>query len=80
MARIVTTQDHARYELSERVGHHHHHLVCSDCGDIADFTLPASLEEAIDAALLRAAKNHGYRADGHRLDLTGTCPQCQTSP
>jgi Fe2+ or Zn2+ uptake regulation protein len=75
--RIVTSHEHARYELSERFGHHHHHLVCSDCGNVRDFTLPPGVEDTIDAALRRAARKHGYRADGHRLDLTGTCPDCQ---
>ncbi|MBI2703882.1 MAG: transcriptional repressor [Actinobacteria bacterium] len=75
--KIVTSQEHARYELSEDFGHHHHHLVCIDCGRVSDFTLPAGVEQELDAALRRAARKEGYVHDTHRLDLTGTCPECQ---
>ena len=75
--KVVTSQDHARYELSEHFGHHHHHLVCSDCGHVSDFTLPAGVEKALDEALRRAARTQGYQAEGHRLDLAGLCPDCQ---
>src|SRR4051812_19823834 len=43
--RIVTNDDFGRFELSEAVsGHHHHHLICSTCGSIEDFTLPERVE------------------------------------
>ena len=45
--RIVTADDFARYELAEDLTeHHHHHLICSRCGEVADFTLPAPLASA----------------------------------
>ena len=75
--KIVTSQEHARYELSEQFGHHHHHLVCVDCGKVSDFTLPAGVEASLDQALRRAARREGYVPETHRLDLTGTCPECQ---
>src|SRR5262245_54397798 len=35
--RISTNDDHARFELAEAIsGHHHHHLICTDCGSISD--------------------------------------------
>jgi Fur family ferric uptake transcriptional regulator len=76
--RIVTARDHARYELAEPFGHHHHHLVCIYCGQVSDFTLPAPTEAALDAALRRVARKSGYEAEAHRLDLTGACPDCRT--
>lgn len=78
-ARIVTARDHARYELAEPFGQHHHHLVCIYCGQVSDFTLPAQTEEALDRALRRVARTNGYEADAHRLDLTGACPDCRES-
>jgi Fur family ferric uptake transcriptional regulator len=75
--RIVTARDHARYELSEPFGQHHHHLVCIYCGQVNDFTLPAQTEAALDQALLRVARKNGYEPHAHRLDLTGACPDCQ---
>lgn len=77
--RIVTARDHARYELSEPFGQHHHHLVCIYCGQVSDFTLPAQTEAALDQALRRVARKNGYEPDAHRLDLTGACPDCQTA-
>ena len=32
--RIVTSDEFARYELAEDLTHHHHHLICSSCGDV----------------------------------------------
>ena len=75
--RIVTARDHARYELSEPFGQHHHHLVCLYCGQVSDFTLPAQTEAALDQALRRVARKAGYEPDAHRLDLTGACPSCR---
>jgi Fe2+ or Zn2+ uptake regulation protein len=76
-AKIITSQDHARFELAEQLGHHHHHLVCDECGKVDDFTLPDTIEGSLQQALRRAARKQGYRPLNHRLDLTGTCPDCQ---
>jgi Fe2+ or Zn2+ uptake regulation protein len=33
VARIITHDDHARYELAEKLtDDHHHHLICTTCG------------------------------------------------
>lgn len=77
--RIVTARDHARYELAEPFGRHHHHLVCTYCGRMSDFELPAQAEAALDRALARIARTNGYTPEAHRLDLTGACPDCQAS-
>lgn len=79
VTRIVTRDEFARYELAERLTdrHHHHHLICNDCGDVADFALAANVESELEAALRRAARRAGFAADGHRLDLVGTCASCR---
>ncbi len=74
--RIVTTDEFGRYELAEDLTQHHHHLICSTCGDVADFTVPAPVEHELESALSRAAKRAGFRPSGHRLDLVGTCAGC----
>ena len=74
--RIVTADEFARYELTEDLTQHHHHLICSSCGDVADFTMPAPVEHELESALSRAAKRAGFHASGHRLDLVGTCASC----
>src|SRR3954469_7234242 len=57
--RIVTTDEFARYELAEDLTEHHHHLICSRCGDVADFTVSGAVEHDIEAALSRVAKRAG---------------------
>jgi Fur family transcriptional regulator, ferric uptake regulator len=74
--RIVTSDEFARYELAEDLTEHHHHLICSNCGDVRDFTVPSALEDELDRALDRIAGRHGFAADHHRLDLVGTCSSC----
>lgn len=74
--RIVTSDEFARYELAEDLTGHHHHLICSTCGDVRDFTMSTELERDLDRALDRIASAHGFAADHHRLDLVGTCATC----
>ena len=45
---VVSTDEFARYELAEHLtDHHHHHLICTQCGQVADFTVPPEVEEAL---------------------------------
>ncbi len=74
--RIVTADDWARYELAEDLTEHHHHLICSACGLVRDFTVSPRLERSIDEALARVADDAGFRLDHHRLDLVGVCQHC----
>ncbi len=65
----LPTGEHA-YLACEPV--HHHHVVCSRCGQSRDID---------DAGLRRVvsdvARRTGYRIDDHRLELFGLCPACQ---
>ena len=74
--RIVTTEDHAAFELSEDLSSHHHHLICSSCGAIEDFVVPEGVERQLDKALGGAAKRHDFTVSTHTLDLFGTCRTC----
>ena len=74
--RIVTTDDFAHYELAEDLTEHHHHLVCSSCGVVVDFSLPDRFESDLDRVLRRAAKRASFDIDHHRLDLVGQCTRC----
>ena len=77
VTRIVTHDDYARYELAEALtDHHHHHLICSNCGLVTDFELSARLEQTLDDALHRTGRSNGFRVDAHRLDLIGACADC----
>jgi Fe2+ or Zn2+ uptake regulation protein len=74
--RVVTDEDFARYELSESLTVHHHHLICSSCGRVEDVTIPASLEADVDRTVGRLARRSGFETVAHRLDLVGTCGDC----
>jgi len=74
--RIVTTGDFARYELAEDLTEHHHHLICSACGQVEDFTAPPALERSLDRVLSDVAEANGFSPEHHRLDLVGTCRSC----
>ena len=74
--RIFSTDDVARYELNDDILGHHHHLVCSKCGDIRDVRIPESLESSLDSTLAKIAKRSGFQLEQHRLDLIGLCGKC----
>jgi len=74
--RIVTADEFARYELAEDLTRHHHHLICSTCGDVTDFEVSDAVEHDLEAALAKVARRAGFQVRTHRLDLVGTCPAC----
>jgi Fe2+ or Zn2+ uptake regulation protein len=74
--RIVTADEFSRYELAEDLTDHHHHLICSTCGEVSDFTVPPAVEARLERALSEVAEQAGFRTTGHRLDLVGTCAGC----
>ena len=76
VTRVMSSQEGGLYELAEHLTGHHHHLVCSECGDVRDVKVPDALEHDLDTALLRLAKREGFSLDHHRLDLIGRCAQC----
>lgn len=59
----------ARYE--SRVADNHHHVVCRDCGAIAD------VDCAVGAApCMTASVDHGYAIDECEVIFWGLCPRC----
>ena len=74
--RVLTDEDFGRYELTEDLTGHHHHLICSSCGRVEDVTVPSDLEGSLDRTLDRLAKRAGFADVDHRLDLIGTCGDC----
>lgn len=73
--RIPSVDDANRFELAEALTEHHHHLVCQQCGRVADITLPGDLERALHG-VGQKIDTQGFAVDGHRVELFGTCPDC----
>lgn len=66
-----------RFELAERfTEHHHHHLVCTECGSVADFAPGAAVERALSAELAAIGRRYGFSANRHVFDIHGTCAAC----
>jgi Fur family transcriptional regulator, ferric uptake regulator len=75
--RIVTDDEHARFELAEDLtGDHHHHLVCSSCGAVEDVPASAGLEASLHAAVSEIDRATGFTTERHRIDLVGRCRAC----
>ena len=75
--RVSGADDFARFELAEDLtDHHHHHLICTSCGSVADVTVADELEVAVRAAMDDVAATTGFTPDHHRLDLLGRCASC----
>lgn len=76
VTRINTRDDFARYELTEDLTEHHHHLICTECGDVTDFSFKDEIEASLDAAMHQAGAASGFTVTAHQLDLVGTCANC----
>jgi Fur family ferric uptake transcriptional regulator len=74
--RLVTNEEFARYELTEELTVHHHHLVCMACGAVEDIDIPKALERSLEKAVTEIASDSDFTGVSHRLDLMGCCPDC----
>ncbi|WP_165404161.1 Fur family transcriptional regulator [Egicoccus halophilus] len=74
--RLASTDDVARYELTEELSEHHHHLLCSSCGRLEDVVLPPRIERALAEAAEEARRQTDFDVDSHRFELVGTCATC----
>lgn len=52
---------------------HHHHLVCRRCDKVVEFSGTNDLVHLIK----RIERQTGFIVDGHLLQLSGLCPDCQ---
>jgi Fe2+ or Zn2+ uptake regulation protein len=73
----MTADEFARFELAEDLTEHHHHLICTVCGGVEDFTVSHELERSLEKAMAKALDGTGFAAEHHRLDLLGTCATCR---
>jgi Fur family ferric uptake transcriptional regulator len=55
--------------------YHHHHLICSSCGIVADF----QEDQALDALVREIERLTSFEVEGHRLELVGRCSTCRAA-
>lgn len=72
VCRVRLEDGNVRYRLS--VPDHHHHLVCTGCGSVEDFS-DCDLDGLSESVAVRTR----YEIQGHRLELYGLCPVCRVS-
>ena len=53
----------------------HDHLICKKCGELIEFHL-----HEIGELLETVARKHGFRMEGHRLEVFGLCDKCCRPP
>ena len=64
--------NNCRSYLLRRPAEHHHHLICSECGQVVDFT-DCDLRD-IER---RLSRDTGFEMESHLLEFLGRCPACQ---
>jgi Fur family ferric uptake transcriptional regulator len=67
--RIEPAGSAARYEM--RVGDNHHHVICRECGAIADVDCAVG-----ERPCLHASDDHGFVIDEAEVIYWGRCPSC----
>ena len=68
----VHAGDNCRSYLIRRPSVHHHHLICSECGTVIDFT-----ECELTELEQRLVQETGFKINGHLLEFLGQCRDCR---
>ncbi len=77
--RVAASDEFARFELTEDLTGHHHHLLCVDCGKVTDVIPTVSFEETVSHTVDELARTQGFEPQSHRLDVLGVCAECKDS-
>ena len=70
----VHTGANCRSYMMRRPAEHHHHLICSGCGKVVDFTNCSLIEME-----KRLSQESGFNIEGHLLEFYGLCGDCVTN-
>ncbi|HNS32813.1 MAG TPA: transcriptional repressor, partial [bacterium] len=58
---------------------HHHHLVCTRCRKVVDYTSFLDEEKELVKKTEEAlSKKHGFRIDSHIIHFYGICSECSS--
>lgn len=69
----------SRYEFkSSQKTEHHHHLICTNCGKIIDYSDFIDEEvELVQKAEKNLAKKYNFVVQDHNIEFYGLCKDCQ---
>jgi len=70
----------ARYELSQGPGaiKHHHHLVCTNCGRVIDYSEFIEQEkELVEQIEKELSRKYNFKINSHQIQFLGLCEKCQ---
>lgn len=70
VSRLDLGQGLARFEPA-RSDHHHHHLVCTSCGEVFPFT-----DHGLERSIARVSRDVAFKVDEHDVTLRGFCREC----
>lgn len=74
---IVTSVPHGwkqRYELATPFRPHHHHLLCTGCGNVEEIQ-----SDKLEQIIRILADKQKFKATGHTFEITGLCNVCQST-
>ena len=54
---------------------HHHHLFCSDCGEVIDVELSEEFELMLNKEIEKVQKNFNFKITDHRVEMFGLCTE-----
>jgi len=71
-------QGENRYEFAGEQRPHHHHLICTSCGKIIDYSDFAEEElELVEKSAKQLAEKYKFLVQDHNIEFYGLCQQCQ---
>ncbi|MBZ0169947.1 Zinc-specific metallo-regulatory protein [Candidatus Methylomirabilis lanthanidiphila] len=65
-----------RFELVEPYNEHHHHLICTRCGEIVELEGCLLTEKALDMISHRVRQDKQFEVTGHEVQILGRCGDC----
>ena len=69
--RVATGQTMIRFEPVRPAEHHHHHLVCNDCGAVAPFA-----DTELERTIRELSERVPLAVSEHEIVLRGQCSEC----
>lgn len=66
-----------RYELSDWLNGHHHHLVCTNCVRVEDIEIDPAKETQLEAMVEQIGRDVSFTPTDHALEIEGLCSKCR---